>query len=79
MPKSDDLQELFDASQEVVREAFDAAVRVAERRGLDPQKVIRASFPQLQAMGFALGLGGEPPKRPPRSKAADSLRRSSNA
>jgi len=55
MAKSDDLEKLFDASQEVVREAFASALRIAEQRGVDPQQLIRASFTQLQALGFGMG------------------------
>ena len=67
------MQKLFDASQEVAREAFAAALRIADERDLDPRDVVRASFIQLQGLSF--GLGG-PPRRPPRPKPKPRPRRS---
>jgi hypothetical protein len=68
--KADDMQKLFDASQEVTREALAAALRIADERGLDPGDVVRASFIQLQGLSFGLGGGPRhgPPKPKPRAK-----------
>jgi hypothetical protein len=66
MAKADEMQKLFDASQEVAREAFAAALRIADERNLDPADLVRASFSQLQMLSF--GLGGRPRHGPPGPK-----------
>ena len=71
MARTDEHEKLFDAAQEVVRESFATALRVADDRGVDPQRLIRASFTQLQALGYGLGYGppGDRPKAKPKPRS----------
>lgn len=66
MPKDDSsqqLQDLFDASQEVAREAVASALRIAKERGLDPTRLLRVSFQSLQGLTFGtMGVGPAGPK-----------------
>jgi hypothetical protein len=69
MAESDELTRLFDAAQEVVRESFQTALRIADERGVDPRALIRAAFSQTNALGYGMGYGsGTPAKRRPAPK-----------
>ena len=61
-----EMQKLFDASQEVAREALASILRIAKERGVEPQALLRASYQGL--MGMQFGSLGAPPPPPPKRK-----------
>lgn len=65
---SKQLQDLFDASQEVSREAVASVFRIAKERGIDPQRLLRVSFQSLQGLTF--GTMGFEQKVPVRKRTS---------
>jgi len=63
-----EMQKLFEASQEVARDAMASVLRIAKERGLEPQALLRASYQGLMGMGFGSLGAGPPPPPPPKGK-----------
>ena len=65
---TEEIQQLVEASQEVVREAVASVLRVADERKIDPHQLLRVSFHSLQGLAFSNLGQARPPAKPPRRK-----------